>query len=540
MSGKSGTGTRKPRAGKSKCKFCGKSSVKKWEPYCSRSCRNIHWIEAVCFVPDGKFAGQPLRFRDWQKEIVRGIYDSPTRRAIISVGRKNAKTATSATLLLLHIAGPEAKPNSELFSSALSRDQAAILFRLAAKMVRLSPKLRDRIVIRDTVKQLHFPDGGTLYTALSADASTSFGLSPVFIVHDELGQVKGPRHALYEALETATGAQEEPLSIVISTQAPNDADLLSILIDDAKKGGDPETKLFMWSADLDANPFDEETIRQANPAFGDFQNAKEVLAMAEAARRMPAREAEYRNLILNQRVEASNPFVTQSVWMQNADDPEGWGVVYAGLDLSETNDLTALVLVSPVRGFTCVKPVFWLPEEGLKERSEKDRVPYDLWAEQGHLKTTPGRSVEYEYVAKYIVDLFESDDVRKIAFDRWNMRHLRPWLIKAGLSESFIDDRFVEFGQGYQSMSPALRNLESLLLNAKIRHGNHPVLTMCAANAVVKMDEAGGRKLDKKKSRGRIDGMVALAMACSVASEDHHERQVYPVPLDSIIEDLTA
>lgn len=540
MSGKSGTGTRKPRAGKSKCKYCQKSAVKQWEPYCSRSCRNIHWIEAVCFVPDGKFAGQPLKFRDWQKDIVRGIYDSPTRRAIISVGRKNAKTATSATLLLLHLAGPEAKPNSELYSSALSRDQAAILFRLAAKMVRLSPKLRDRIVIRDTVKQLYFPDGGTLYTALSADASTSFGLSPVFIVHDELGQVKGPRHALYEALETATGAQEEPLSIVISTQAPNDGDLLSILIDDAQKGEDPETKLFFWTADMEADPFCEETIRQANPAFGDFQNAKEVLAMAEGARRMPAREAEYRNLILNQRVEASNPFVTQTVWMANAEDPIGWGGAYGGLDLSETNDLTALVLVSQVRGVTNVRPTFWLPEEGLKERADKDRVPYDVWAEQGFLKTTPGRSVEYEYVAGYIAELFETSDIRKIAFDRWNMRHLRPWLVQAGLSESFIDDRFVEFGQGYQSMSPALRNLESLLLNAKIRHGNHPVLTMCAANAVVKSDEAGGRKLDKKKSRGRIDGMVALAMACSIASEDHHERQVYPVPLESILEDLTA
>jgi phage terminase large subunit-like protein len=156
------------------------------------------------------------------------------------------------------------------------------------------------------------------------------------------------------------------------------------------------------------------------------------------------------------------------------------------------------------------------------------------------LSATPGRSVDYEYVAGRLVGLFAQYDVRKIAFDRWNMKHLRPWLINAGMPEALIDERFVDFGQGFQSMSPALRNLESLLLNGKIRHGMHPVLTMCAANAVVRMDEAGSRKLDKKRSRGRIDGMVALAMACAVASEDSHEQPVFPVDLDSILEDMVA
>lgn len=443
-------------------------------------------------------------------------------------------------LLLLHLCGPEARPNSELYSSAMSRDQAAIIFRLAAKMVRLSPALNAFVTIRDTVKQLYCPDLGTLYTALSADASTSFGLSPVFIVHDELGQVKGPRHSLYEALETATGAQESPLSIVISTQAPTDADLLSVLIDDAKAGADPRTRLFLFTAEENADPFAEETIRQANPAFGDFQNAEEVLAMAEDARRMPSREAEYRNLILNQRVEASSPFVTKSVWQANGGEPEGWGAVYGGLDLSETNDLTALVLVSPRNGLLNVKPSFWIPGEGLAERARKDRVPYDMWKEAKHIFASPGRSVEYEHVAEHIAGLFDRHDVRKIAFDRYNMKHLRPWLLKAGLPESLIEDRFVDFGQGFVSMSPALRVLESALLNEKLRHGNHPVLTMCAANAVVRMDEAGNRKLDKKRSRGRIDGMVALAMAVAMANEDMHQAPVYPVPLDRIVEDLRA
>lgn len=506
----------------------------------SRADRNIRWIEQTCRVPDGALVGQPVELRPWQKKIIRGIYDTPTRRAIISFGRKNGKTTLAALLLLLHLVGPEARRNSELYSTAMSREQAAVTFRLAAKTVRLSPGLREHVVIRDTIKQLYCSGLGTLYSALSADASTAMGLSPVFTVHDELGQVKGPRHSLYEALETATGAQEDPLSIIISTQAPTDADLLSVLIDDAKAEGDPRTKLFLYTAEEDADPFDEGTIKQANPAFKLFQNAREIRDMAEAARRMPAREAEYRNLILNQRVEASSPFVTKSVWQASGDQPDTLGVVYGGLDLSQTGDLTALVLASPVRGMLSVKPTFWLPEEGLEERSRQDRVPYDVWASQGWLETTPGRSVEYEYVAQYIVGLFEEYDIRRIAFDRFNMKHLRPWLVQAGMSAAMINDRFEEFGQGHVSMSPALRALEGMLLNAKIRHGNHPVLTMCAANAVVKMDEAGNRKLDKKKSRGRIDGMVALAMAASMAEADMRERKVFPVSRESIVEEAHA
>jgi phage terminase large subunit-like protein len=503
----------------------------------TRGERNIQWIERYCRVPDGKYVGQPVKLRPFQRDIILGIYDQPTRRGIISYGRKNAKTSLAAMLLLLHLCGPEHRPNSELYSSALSRDQAAILFRLAAKMVRLTPELADAVVIRDTVKQLFCPELGTLYQALSADASTNLGLSPVFIVHDELGQVQGPRHSLYEALETATGAQEAPLSIIISTQAPTDADLLSVLIDDAKEGHDPRVRLFLYTADEDADPFAEETIRQANPAFGDFQNADEVLAMAADAKRMPSREAEYRNLVLNQRVEASSPFVTKSVWAENGGPVDRWGPVYGGLDLSETGDLTGLVLASPVGGYLNVKPTFWLPEEGLEERSRQDRVPYDVWHRQGHLNVTPGRSVEYEYVAEQVVRLFGEMDIRKIAFDRYNMRHLKPWLIKAGLSEAFIDDHFEDFGQGFVSMSPALRTLESLLLNGRVRHGNHPVLTMCAANAVVKRDEAGNRKLDKKRSRGRIDGMVGLAMATGVAGASMNEQAVFPVDLESLLED---
>ena len=487
-----------------------------------RARRNIKWIEQYCVVPEGKDVGKPVKLRPWQKKEIERIYGSPTRRSIISFARKNGKTALAAFLLLLHLCGPEAQPNSQLYSAAQSREQASILFNLAAKCVRMSPDLHSVVIIRDTAKELLCQEIGTKYRALSADASTAYGLSPVFTVHDELGQVKGPRSELYEALETASSAHEEPLSVVISTQAPTDADLLSILIDDALKGLDKRLKVSLYTSDPDADPFDQKTIQQANPAFGDFQNAKEVLAMAEDARRMPSRENEYRNLILNQRVDRNSPFIAKTVWQANGGEVSEWGdaPVYAGLDLSSVHDLTAFAPIAPIGETWETKPTFWLPGEGLAAKSRADRVPYDLWHSQGFLETTPGKSVEYEFVAHWLYGFCRSHNVKKIAFDRWGMKYLKPWLLAAGFAEEQIAEIFVEFGQGFQSMSPALRDLESALLAEKVRHGNHPVLTMCAANAVVTTDPAGGRKLNKAKAAGRIDGMVALCMSFGIAPLD--------------------
>jgi phage terminase large subunit-like protein len=490
----------------------------------TRAERNIKWIEKYCRVPEGKFIGRAVKLREWQRTELRKIYDNPkgTRRAIISFARKNGKTALAAFLLLLHLCGPEHRPNSQLFSAAQSRDQAALLFGLAAKCVRLSPDLNNVVIVRDTAKQLLCAELGTIYRALSAEASTAYGLSPSFIVHDELGQVRGPRSELYEALETATGAQDQPLSIIISTQAATDADLLSVLIDDALAAHDPRVAISLYTAPVELDPFSDEALTLANPALGDFLNATEVRSMAEDARRMPSREAEYRNLVLNQRVEASAPFVTRTVW-KACGAPIGDLAnvpVFAGLDLSSTTDLTALVLIGRIAGKWHVQPTFWLPRTGLEEKSRTDRVPYDMWHKQGFLQAADGKTVDYEFVAGFLWKQFARYDIRKIGFDAWNFGHFKPWLLRAGISEKMIDDRFVEFRQDYKTMSPALRDLEVEIKESRLAHGDHPVLAMCASNAVVVTDTSENKKLAKNKSPGRIDGMVALAMAFGVATAE--------------------
>jgi phage terminase large subunit-like protein len=486
----------------------------------------LAFIKSVCLIPEGMHVGQPLTLAPFQVDLIEAIYDNPngpTRHALLSMARKQGKTMTAAALTLNHLCGPSAKhrPNAQLYSCAQSRDQVALIFNACVKMIRQHPVLAAAIRVHESAKSLSCPELGTTYKALSSETTTAFGLNPQFVIFDELGQVRGPRDTLYEALETATAGIETPLSIVISTQAASDGDLFSLLLDDASAGHDPRTIVRLYTAPSEMDPFSEEAIRAANPGYDVFMNKQEVLDMAAAAQRMPARENEYRNLILNQRVEAESPFIGRAIWVANGAAPRDLrGMkVYGGMDLSSTSDLTCLVLVAYEEAAELwhVHPIFWLPSKGLEERSRHDRQTYDLWAAKGYLRLTPGASVGLDFVAREVRELFDEYDIQRIAYDRWGMERLKLSLEREGFSDGMLEDKFVEHGQGFKDMSPSLRYLESQLLDEKIRHGMHPVLNMCAANAVVAMDPAGGRKLDKKHARGRIDGMIGLAMALSAA-----------------------
>lgn len=464
-------------------------------------------------MPEGKFVGQHFHLSDDQRMWLSKIYDTPTSIFLLSIPRKNGKTATLAAIVLLHLCGPEAKTNSQIYSAAQSREQASILFKLAAKMIRMSPDLASYIKIRDATKDLACFELGTTYRALSSDAPTAHGLSPALVVHDELGQVRGPRSELYEALETATGAQQEPLSIVISTQAPTDGDLLSVLLDDAKLGADPTVKAVIYSAPNDAPAFELETIRACNPHFDLFMNADAVMKMARDASRMPSAEAAFRNLVLNQRINPTTSAISRDVFEKCAGQPDpsvlGTDKAYVGLDLSSRLDLTALVMCAQdISGVWHVRCDFFAPTYGLEERSRRDRVPYDVWAKQGFLTLTPGETVDYAYVAHRLCEINDECNLTEIAFDRWKIQAL-----KRELNELERELPLVEFGQGFKDMSPAFDAVESLFVAGKIRHGGNPILRMCWANAVVTKDPAGNRKLDKSKAAGRIDGAVAMTMA---------------------------
>jgi phage terminase large subunit-like protein len=472
------------------------------------------FIERYCVIPEGAQVGQPIELAEFQRKFLLEIYDNPhgTRRAYLSIGRKNGKTALIACMVLAHLVGPEAKLNAQIVSGALSRDQAALVFGLAAKMVQLSPELSKIIRIIPSGKRLIGLPMNVEYKALAAEGRTAHGLSPVLAILDEIGQVKGPQSDFVDAITTSQGAHENPLLVVISTQAPTDADLMSILLDDALRSNDPRIVCHLYTAPDDCELDDESAWSAANPALGLFRSREDVAEQAKQAARMPVNENTFRVLTLNQRRNLSSPFVAPGIWKAGNREPlEFSGPVYGGLDLSATTDLTALVLTCRIDGELHVRPFFWMPRDNVQDAAKRDRAPYDLWAREGLLRTTPGKVVDYDFVAQEIGEICGGLDIANIGFDRWRMDRM-----VAAMSRQGVVLPLEEYGQGYKSMSPALDALEADLLAERIRHGGHPVLNMCAANAVAVIDPAGNRKLDKVKATGRIDGMVALAMACGI------------------------
>lgn len=480
----------------------------------TRAERIILFVESYCRVPEGALVGTRLELEPFQKDFIRAIYDNPhgTKKAYLSIARKNGKSALTACLLLAHLLGPEAKQNSQLVTGAMSRDQAALIFNLAAKMIRLNPDLQDITRIVDSQKRIFGLPMSVEFRALAAEGKTAHGLSPVLAILDEVGQSRGSKSEFIDAITTSQGAHKDPLLIAISTQAADNADLFSVWLDDAEKSGDPRIVSHVYAAPEDCDIEDETAWHAANPALGRFRSLDDVRQMAAEAKRMPSAENTFRNLILNQRVSTASPFMSRLTWELNGTTPAATlsGMeVFAGLDLSARKDLTALVMIGRDQaGNWHIHPTFWTPEATLLDRARRDRVPYDVWKQQGFLRTTPGKTVDYEQVAREIAEIVDGLDVSAIAFDRWRMDVLKAEFDRIGATLPLA-----EHGQGYKDMSPSLDEFEAVFLNGKARHGMHPVLTMCAAGAVVTKDPAGNRKLDKSKATARIDGLVALAMA---------------------------
>lgn len=480
----------------------------------TRADRVIAFIETYCKAPEGEHVGKPLALEPFQREFIKSVYDNEegTRRAILSIGRKNGKTALIAGILLAHICGPEAVLNTQIISGAMSRDQAAVVFALACKMIQLSPEMVKITRIVPSGKRIIGLARNVEFRALSAEGKTAHGLSPVLAILDELGQVRGPRSDFVDAIITAQGAHKNPLQIVISTQSPNDADLLSLWIDDARSSKDPHIICHIYEAARECELMDEGAWKAANPALGKFRSLKDVEEQAKQALRMPSAEQTFRNLVLNQRVEIISPFISRGVWLANSEEIDETAFyecpVFVGLDLSAKTDLTAMVLVAYKNGKWHVKPIVWTPEKGLKDRAKRDRAPYDVWVDQGYLRTIPGASIDYEVVAKEIGELLSDCNVQSVGFDRWRFDLLQKEFEKLGLNLPLVP-----FGQGFKDMAPTVDSVETLLLNEQIAHGGHPVLTMCMANSRVEKDAAGNRKLNKAKATGRIDAAIAMLIA---------------------------
>jgi phage terminase large subunit-like protein len=497
----------------------------------TRADRVISFIECLP-VTSGILAGTKFRLAPWQRRIIKSIYHTGrnggrvVRQALISVPRKNGKSTLTAALALCHLCGPEAERRGEIYSAATEREQAAIVFREMKAMIQ-GTELAGRVIVRDFAKSLEDSKTGSIYRALSADVETKHGFSSSFWVYDELAQAANRK--LYDVLDTSGGGREEPLGIVISTQSPDPHSIMSELTDYAKSildstHTDPTFHGTIFSAPMDSDPWAEDTWRACNPGIeSGFRSIEEMRAAALKAKRIPAREAVFRLLYLNQPVAADERFISLSDWQAcGADiDPERlrgrpcWG----GLDLSSTQDLTALVLYFPEDG-GAVLPLFWVPRDRLEEREHTDRVPYATWHKQGLIEAPAGRAIDRVAIIHRLGELAGLYDIRGIAYDRWRLEDLEKLIADEG-----VELKVTGWGQGFKDMGPAVDLLETAILNGELIHPNHAVLTWNVSNAVVEMDPAGARKVSKSRSREKVDGLVALIMAMGIHAREPKARE---------------
>ena len=489
--------------------------------------RAVRFFETRLTHVKGELAGRPFILEPWQRDnIIRPLFGwkrkDGTRRyrtAYIEIPRKNGKSTLVAGIGI-YMTLCDREPAAEVYSAAGDREQASIVFDIARGMIEQNSSLRSRVTI--SKKSFFVPQTGSSYKVLSAEAYTKHGLNAHAILFDEL-HVQASRD-LWDTLTTSTGARRQPLTIAITTAGYDRHSICWEIHDYAVKVRDglikDDTFLPVIYAAEDGDDWtDEATWRKANPSYGISLKPDYMREECAKAKASLAKQNVFRRLQLNQWTEQETRWLDLELWLKpdmkllvNPDDLEG-KPCWCGLDLSSTRDLSAFAAVFAPdddcpRWRVLMK--FWLPRETLRKRAREDRVPYDIWEQQGWMSSTEGNAIDYRKIFADLVDFKDRFDVKEIAFDPWNSEALVQQLTDEGFN-------MVKIGQGYKSMSPAVKEFETLLLKGEIQHGNNPVLNWNASNIVMDQDPAGNMKPAKNKSTQRIDGMVALIMATARA-----------------------
>lgn len=497
----------------------------------------ILFAEQHLKVPEGIKVGQSLVLDLFQKAFLLSVLDNPeiTRSAVLSMARRNGKTFLLAILVLAYLIGPLASRNATVASAAQSRDQAALLFALMEKMIHLSPDIEPHLRIIPSSKRIVALANGMEYYAMSADAKTGYGRALLLVVLDESGQIRGPTTEYVDMLRTSQGSYKDPLFVTISTQAPSDNDWLSIQIDDGIRSQDPHTVVYLFASDPDSDLLDREQWKKANPGLGNFRDEKDLEEQLKQAHRLPAQQAGALNLLLNRRVAQVGLWLAPEPWKLCGGPinielfKHGERRVSVGLDLSARNDLTAAVLAVcdgdwETDGTVHLLPYVYCPLIGLEERSRRDRTPYETWVREGLMVGLAGASMDYEQIMAHLRDELLRLDIllTTVEFDRWRIDQAKAAAERVDFAPEAEWD---QVGQGYQDFSPRVEAFEKLILNKRLRHGNHPLLTMAAANAIVMRDPANNRKIDKSKSTARIDPLVAGVMGSFAVTEGLQETE---------------
>ena len=498
------------------------------------------FFEEVLRLNGGAYEGQPFLLQGWQAFIVGSLFGWQRfdddlggwvrrfRVAYVETAKGSGKSPLAAGIGLLGLTA-DGEARAEIYAAATKRDQALVLFRDAVAMYQQSPDLLARLVTSgsgENTWNLGYPRTGSWFRAISADDGQS-GPRPHIALIDEVHEHKTSQ--VVEMMRAGTKSRRQALIFMITNSGAGQNTPCRIYHDygaEVAAGTRVDEAFFAYVCGLDEgdDPLHDETCwPKANPSLqhANLPGRQYLREQVTEARGMPAKEALVRRLNFCEWTAAINPWLSAYVWapcQQSFTTADLRGRrAFAGLDLSSTTDLTAFVLlVEPVdpAGAWAILPWCWLPEEGLADRCDRDRVDYAVWRQQGHLETTPGRAISKRHVLQRVAQICAEFDVVTIAADRWRLEDFQQQASDEGITLPPL----LPFGQGFKDMSPAIDAFETAILNQTVMHNGHPVLTWCAANAVTNSDPAGNRKLDKFKATGRIDLVVATVMAYGSAA----------------------
>ena len=496
--------------------------------------RAVTFIENLCHTK-GKWAGKRFWLLPWQEQLIRDIFgivktdgNRQFRTAFVEICKKVGKSELAAAIAL-YLLYADNETSAEVYGAAADRQQASIVFDVARQMVEMSPALMKRSKLMSATKRIVNYGNAGFYQVLSAEVGSKHGFSISGLVFDEIHTQ--PNRQLYDVLtKYSSDARQNPLHFIITT-AGNDRNSIAFELHtkaiDILEGRrvDPTFYPVVYGLKDDEDWEDEANWYKVNPSLGYTVDIERLRDAYREAKQNPADEITFKWLRMNMWVSSTTSWIPDTIFMKGSEPIdmrllEGRNC-YAGLDLSSTGDITALVLIFPPRSAEekyILVPYFWVPEETIPQRVKANSVPYDVWEKQGHLLATEGNVIHYDFIEKFICDLAEKYHILEIAVDRWNATHMIQNLEDAGFT-------MVPFGQGFASMSTPTKEFYRLLMEGQIVHAGHPVLRWMAGNVVIETDAAENIKVTKAKSKEKIDGIVASIMALDRCLRNQGETQ---------------
>lgn len=484
--------------------------------------RAVTFIENLCHTK-GKWAGTPFWLLPWQEQLIRDIFgivkpdgNRQFRTAFVEICKKVGKSELAAAVAL-YLLYADNEPSAEVYGAAADRQQASIVFDVAKQMVEMSPALMKRSKLMGATKRIVNYSNAGYYQVLSAEVGGKHGFSVSGLVFDEIHTQ--PNRQLYDVLtKGSSDARQNPLHFIITT-AGNDRHSIAYELHTKAvnilegRRVDPTFYPVVYGLKDDEDWEDEANWYKVNPSLGYTVDIERLRDAYREAKQNPADEITFKWLRCNMWVSSTVAWIPDAIYMRGNEpidmDALAGRDCYAGLDLSSTGDITALVLIFPPRDEEekyVLLPYFWIPEETIPRRVKANSVPYDIWEKQGYIMSTEGNVIHYDFIEKFIMDLSEKYHILEIAVDRWNATQMIQNLEGEGFT-------IVPFGQGFSSMSAPTKEFYRLLMEGRIIHGGNPVLRWMAGNVVIDTDPAGNIKVTKAKSKEKIDGIVAAIMA---------------------------